>query len=127
MLGEKENSNTSKTNNTTRGNKSEGTGERRKAKQVWRKDQTIQTKLDIPKQQKKILPASRGENARRHISNWMTRKQNNFGAKFVNEENINRKAKWINNMKKELQRLKKRTKGESCGTYRLNLLVDLTV
>ena len=34
----------------------------------------------------------------------MTRKQNNFGAKYGNEEN-NKEGEWINNMAKELQEL----------------------
>ena len=34
---------------TTQGNKSENTDERRKAKKISRQDQTIQTKQDIPK------------------------------------------------------------------------------
>ena len=37
----KEKSNTSKTNNTTRGNKSEGTGERKKTKNISKQDQAI--------------------------------------------------------------------------------------
>ena len=49
----------SKINNTTWGNKSEGTGEERKTKKILRWDKTIQKKQDIPKQWKKILPASR--------------------------------------------------------------------
>ena len=56
----KEKSNTNKTNNTTLGNKSEVTDERRKIKKISGQDQTIQTKRDIPKQRKKILPTSRG-------------------------------------------------------------------
>ena len=49
MLGRKEKSHTSKTNNTIRGNKSEGPGERRKTKKILRQNKTIQTKHDIPK------------------------------------------------------------------------------
>ena len=50
---EKSNS-TSKTNNSTWRNKSEGTGERRKIKKISRQDKTIQTKQNIPKQQQKF-------------------------------------------------------------------------
>ena len=45
----------------TRRDKSEGTSERRRTKNIRRQDQTIQTKQDLPKQQKKILSSSRGE------------------------------------------------------------------
>ena len=55
MLGKKEKSNsTSKINNTTRGNKPEDTGERKKTNKISRQDKTIQTKQDISKQQKKF-------------------------------------------------------------------------
>ena len=43
-----------------KGNKSEGTGERRKTKKIPIYDQTMQTKQDIQKQGKKILSAKRG-------------------------------------------------------------------
>ena len=36
------------------------TGERRNIKKVWRQEKTIQTKREIPKQRKKILP-TRGD------------------------------------------------------------------
>ena len=63
-LGRKEESNTTiKTSNTTRGDESEGSGERRKTKNIPRQDQTIQTKQDVPKQRKKILSTCKGENA----------------------------------------------------------------
>ena len=45
-------------NITTWGNKPESTNERRKNKKIWRKGKTKQTKQDIPKQRKKILPTS---------------------------------------------------------------------
>ena len=41
MLGQKGESNTSKTDNTTQGNKSEGTGERRKTKKISRQGKII--------------------------------------------------------------------------------------
>ena len=59
MLRWKEKSSTSKTNNTTQGDNSEGPGERRKTKKIPRLYQTKQTKQDILKQQKKILPTIR--------------------------------------------------------------------
>ena len=37
----------------------------------------------------------------------MTRKQNYFGAKYWNGGEHNRKVEWINNIKKELEGLKK--------------------
>ena len=46
---------------TTRGNKAENTGERWKIKKISRKGKTIQTKQDITKQRKKILPTSKGK------------------------------------------------------------------
>ena len=42
-------SNVSKTSNTSQGNKSEGTGERRKTKKVSRQDKTIRQLQDVPK------------------------------------------------------------------------------
>ena len=60
-MGQKEKSNTVKTNNITRENKSESTGKRRKAKKIPRLDKTIQTKQDILKQRNEILPTSRGK------------------------------------------------------------------
>ena len=61
MLGRKEKSNISKTKNTTRGNKSGGTGERRKAKNISRQDKTIQTKQEISKQRTKFYQQADGE------------------------------------------------------------------
>ena len=84
-------SNTIKTNDTTQANKSEGTGERRKTKKISRQDQMIHTKQDTPQQRKKILPASSGENARKHTNNQMRRKQNYFGAKYRNDQIITEK------------------------------------
>ena len=53
MLGQKVESSTSKTDNRTRGNKPEGTGERMKTKNLSRQGKTIQTKQDIKKERKK--------------------------------------------------------------------------
>ena len=78
---ERKKSNTSKTSNTTRGNKSEDTGERRKTKKISRQDKTIQKNQGIPKTTKKDSVSMLGENARRYTNNRMTRKQSNFGAR----------------------------------------------
>ena len=45
--------------------------------------------------------------ARRHTNNRMQGKQNNFGAKYGNQDNITKKAEWISNMEKELEGLEK--------------------
>ena len=47
-------------NVTIRGNKPDGTGERRKTKKISRQNKTIQTKIGHSKNNEKILPASRG-------------------------------------------------------------------
>ena len=60
MLGRKGNNNTTiKTNSTTRRDKSESTGERRKTKKITRQDQTIQTNRTFQNNEKKIIPASK--------------------------------------------------------------------
>ena len=74
MLGRKEKSNMIKTNNTTWGNKSEGTGEKRKTKKIPKQEQTTQTKQDILKQCEKIIPESR---ERMHENIWTTGWQGN--------------------------------------------------
>ena len=78
ILGRKKNS-TGKTKITTRGNKPEGPGEKKKTKTVSRQDKTMQTKQDIPKQ----LASRRWMH--QHIqTHRMTKKRNNFGAKYGN-------------------------------------------
>ena len=47
-----------KNNSTTWGNKPESSGKRREIKDILTKGKTIQTKQDIPKQRKKILPTT---------------------------------------------------------------------
>ena len=61
------------------------------AKEERQKDieKTIQRKYDIPKQRKN-LAESRG-NAGRQTNAWLTKKQNNIGAKCGNEGNITEK------------------------------------
>ena len=58
-LGQKRKTYTRKNTNTTRGNKPEKAGERRKIKKISRKGKTMQPKQDILKQRKKILPTNR--------------------------------------------------------------------
>ena len=41
--------------------------------------------------------------AQRHTNNRMQGKQNNFGGKYGNQENVTKKAEWISNMGKELE------------------------
>ena len=60
IFGQIGKSTATRTKNTTRRDSSESIGERRKTKNIPRQDQTISTKQDIPKQRKKILPASKG-------------------------------------------------------------------
>ena len=55
MQEQKARSNTINNYNTTLGNKSGSTGERRKIKDISTKGKTIQTKQDISKRRKKIL------------------------------------------------------------------------
>ena len=107
MLGQKEENNTiSTTKNITRENKSEGTGERMKTKKISRQNQIIQTKQDIPKQRKKILPAS-SQRTHEDTNSWITMNQNNFGAKYGNEENIIEKINGLTTWKKSLKYSKK--------------------
>ena len=86
MLWRKEESKlTSKTSDKTRGNKSEGTGEKSKTKKILRKDQTIETKQVIPKQRKKIILASWDTKTSQQLDD---KKANNFCGKYENAENI---------------------------------------
>ena len=83
----------------TRGNKSESTRERRKTKNIPRQDRTIQTKRDILKQRKKILPASRGKmHGDIPITDEKGVKQ--FWAKIWKRREHHRKVEWFNNMKR---------------------------
>ena len=77
--------NTGKTYNTTWGNKPKSAGERRKIKEISIKDKTIQTKQDIPKQRKKILP-SWEEMTIKYTNNQMQKKPNDFGQKYGNQK-----------------------------------------
>ena len=95
MLGQKEQSDTTiKTSNTTRKNKSEDTGERRKAKKISRQDKIILTKQDILKQQKKSLPAC---NKKMHEYLPTTGWESKTTLKH------NKKDKWIHRIEKELE------------------------
>ena len=51
----------------------------------------MQIKQDIPKQQQKNSTCKQGVNASANTNNQMTRKQNNFGAKYGNKDNIKEK------------------------------------
>ena len=48
-------------------NKPESTGERRKIKKILKKGKTIETKQEILKQRKEILPTSGGEMTRKRM------------------------------------------------------------
>ena len=104
---EKKKSNASKTKNATRGNKVEGTGERRKTKKTSRQDKTIQTKQDIPKQREKILPASRGE-----CMNTYQQPDDKETKQFLTKIWRRRKAEGISNMRKELEGIEESPKAK---------------
>ena len=58
-MGGKKKSNSIRTKDIIRRGKSKVISERMKTKSISRQDQTIETKEDIPKHRKKILPTSR--------------------------------------------------------------------
>ena len=87
MLGQREKSNTIRTKDTTRRGKSEDTDERRKTKKIPRQDETILTKQGIPKQRKKILPASK-EKCAKTYQQPDVKKAKEFGAKYGNGDII---------------------------------------
>ena len=58
-MDKKVKSNAIRTKDTTQRDKIEGTGEKRNIKNIPIQDQTMQTQKDLPKQRKKILPASK--------------------------------------------------------------------
>ena len=88
MLGRKEKSNTTnKTNNSSRGNKLEGTGEGRKTKMISRQHKQYRQNRTFPINEKKILPASR-RRMQQHIatSGWQGKKtilEQNMGTKRI--------------------------------------------
>ena len=96
-------------NNTTWRNKPESTGERRNIKEISIKGKRIQIKQDIPKQRKKILLTT----GRRWHENIPTIecKSYDFGLKYGNQKQ-NKKAECINNITRELERLKESLKAE---------------
>ena len=101
--------------NTIRGNKPQGTGERRDNTKISQLDKTIQTKQDIPKLRKNILSVSRGEctNTRR------TRKQKNL------EQNMGTKRTWQKSRMnkqygKRVRRPGRKTEGENTPRFTLN-------
>ena len=87
MLEENGKDNTRKNNSTTWGNESESSGERREIKEISTKGKTIQTKQDIPKQQKKILSTTR----RAWYKNMPTTGRQR-GRKFLEENMATKKA-----------------------------------
>ena len=111
MEEENRKDNTRKNNSTTWGNKPEGSSERWKTKEISTKGKTIQTKLDIPKQRKKIL-STIGRTWHKNIPT--TRRQRN---RIILDENMatdkhNEKAEWINDMTKELEGFEEGPKAE---------------
>ena len=52
------------------------------------------------------------EMTQKHTNNWIQKKPNDFGLKYGNQENITKKAEWINNMTKELEGLEEGPKAE---------------
>ena len=48
----------------------------------------------------------------KHTNNRMQEKQNNFGWKYSNQKNITKKAEWISNIAKKLERLEEGSKAE---------------
>ena len=117
MLRWKEKSYTVKTNNTSRGNKSEGNGERKKAKMIRKQDKIIQTKKDIPKQRKNNFTCKKREKARRCTNNRKKMTQNIYGAKYGNEENITKKLNRSTTKKKELEGLEEGPKAKIDFTH----------
>ena len=91
----KKKNNTRENNNTTWGNKSKGTGERRKIKKITRKSRTIQTKQDIPKQRKKI----RGDDTKTY-QQLEAREAEQLRSWIWQPRAHNQKAEWISNMTK---------------------------
>ena len=49
---------------------------------------------------------------REKYTNWMQEKLNNFRVKYGNQENITKKAEWINKMTKELEEIEEGPKVE---------------
>ena len=106
-VGTKRKSNTIKTDNTTRGNKPEG--ERSDTKNISRQDKIIQTKQNIPKQWKKILPVCRD---RMHEDLPTTGWQGNKTIldKIWLPREHSKKTEWLSNKEKEFEGLEEGTK-----------------
>ena len=101
MLEQKGKGNTGKNNSTTCGNKPESTGERKKIKEILTKGKTID-KTGNPKTTKENSTNNWEEMTRKHTNKQMQKKPNDFGKNNGNQKH-NGKAKWINNMNKELE------------------------
>ena len=86
-----------KKNDTTRGDKSEGAGERRKPKMIMRRDKTIHTKNE-----RTFYKQVRGECPKTN-QQPVAREAKLFWSKIWERRDHNRTAEWINNMEKYLQ------------------------
>ena len=102
---------TQKNNNTTWGNKQKSIWEWRNIKGISKKGKTIQTKRDIKKKNKEISINNLEEMTRKHTNIRMQRETKRFGTKIWQPKN-NEKAKWINNITRELEGLKENPKAE---------------
>ena len=87
MLGQKGKISTSKNDNTTRGNKPEITGERKKIKKILRQSDIIQTKQDIQSNEKKFYQQVGGDGTKTYQQRD-AKEANQFGAKYGNHKNI---------------------------------------
>ena len=99
MLEQKGKGNTRKNNSTTWENKQESTGERITIKEISTKGKTIQTKQNIPKQWKKILPTI-GRRRRENIATTRcksnrTISENNMATKKKGTEKLNGQTIWL--------------------------------
>ena len=97
MFGRAEKINTIRTKDTIRKDRSKVTDQRRKTGKIQR-----HTKQYIPKQRKKILPASRGRIGE-DIPTTGCEGDKKCWSKIWERRVNYKKAEWINNMEKELQ------------------------
>ena len=97
-----------KNNNTTWENKPENTGEKRKIKKILTKGKIIQTKQDISKERKEILPTRDDTKTYQQPD---ARESEQFWTKIW-QPRKHKKAEWMSNNTKELAGLKKGPKAE---------------
>ena len=100
-----------KTNDTTRWNKSEGTGKRRKTKKISRQDQTIHTNGTFKRTKKKFYLQTGGK-SKNTYPQPNVREAKQFWSKMWKGRDHNWKAEWRTNMEKELQALEKGSKAK---------------